>query len=184
MAGSSIPSQLNFGAFVPTTDVYDAELIYELPINSKEFKEFLVRLRQSTNNIALVLNIKDSGYYVLEEFLNGQAFFPNPALNSTTATTPQLRQVFRITVNFGALPNAGAKVIAHGINVIAGYSFTRIYATATDPNALTFLPIPYAALVLNQNIQTDVDATNITITTGTDRTNYTICYVVLEYIKN
>src|SRR5678815_1473821 len=125
---ANFPNNLGPGAFLPTTDVYDTQAIYELDIKSEDFKEFLVRLRQSTNNIALVVNIKDSGYYVLTEFVNGQAFFPNPLLSSTTQQAPVFRQVFRKVINFGALPNAGTKSVAHGIDINSTFTFTRIYA--------------------------------------------------------
>jgi hypothetical protein len=36
---------------------------------------------------------------------------------------------------------------------------------------------------LNENIKLDVDAVNVNITTGINRTNYNVCYIVLEYIK-
>ena len=59
---ASYNTQAEPGAFVPLTDIFDSQAIQELDVNSDEFKEFLVRLRQSMNNIAMVLNIKDSGY--------------------------------------------------------------------------------------------------------------------------
>lgn len=180
---SSYPSQLGPGAFVPTTDVFDTSAIYSLDVNSKEFKEFLVRLRQSINNIALSLNIRDAGYYVQTEFVNGQAFFPDPTLSSTTASTPVFRQVFRKVVNFGALPTTTTKTVAHGIDITTTFTFTRIYATASDTTGLTYLPIPYASATTADIIELDVDATNVNITTGKDQTAYDTCYVVLEYIK-
>lgn len=182
MAGS-FNSQANPGLFVPTTNIWDVGQIYSTDVNSQEFKELLVRLYQNINNIALALNLKDTGYYTIQEFLNGQVFFPNPSLSSTTAQTPTYRQVFRTTVNFGTLPNAGATSVAHNIDITSGYSFTRIYGAATNTARTSFLPLPFASTTLNQTIQLEVDATNVTITTGIDRTAYTVCYVVLEYIK-
>ncbi len=182
MAGP-FPAQSNPGAFVPTTDIYDTSILYSIDINSAEFKEFLVRLRQSINNIALVLNIKDSGYYTLTEFVNGQVFFPDPTLSSTTSTAPVDRQVFRLVVNFGALPNTGTKSVAHNLTITNAFSFTRIYATASDTTGHTYIPIPYASPTDANEIELSVDATNVNITTGSNRTNFNICYVVLEYIK-
>lgn len=181
---ASFPDQLGPGAFIPLTDIFDSQHIYELEVGSPEFKEFLVRLRQSMNDIAMVLNIKDTGYYVDQEFVNGQAWFPNPALTSTTSQTPVLRQVFRKVINFGTLPNAGTTTVAHGIDINAAvaFSFTRIYGTATDPNT-EFIPLPYASPTDADNIELSVDVTNVSITTGSDRTGFTTTYVVLEYIK-
>lgn len=168
------------GAFLDTTNTWNVDRLYEVNVNSDEFKELIVQLYQIINNVALVTNIKDSGYYVLTEFVTGALYFPNPALTSLTARTPTFRQVFRKVINFGALPN-GTKSVAHGLPITAGYSFTKIYATATNPST-SFIPIPYASAT-GDNIELSVDATNVTITTASDRTAYTICYAVLEFIK-
>ncbi len=170
------------GALVPTTNIWDVQQLYELDVQSPEFKELLVRLYQNVNQISLLLNVKDTGYYSNSIFMCGQNWFPNPALNSGTSTLPDFRPVFRTVVNFGALPNAGAKAVAHGLTVNAATSFTRIYAAASDPVGFNYIPIPYASPTLANNIEISVDANNVTITTGSNRTNFTICYVILEYI--
>lgn len=176
--------QNQVGAFVPTSFIWDVAQIGEVNVNSPEFKELLVRLYQNVTNIANVLNIKDSGYYNTLEFVTGQLYFPNPANNSTTAQTAEFRQVIRKSVIFGTLPNAGTKSVAHGITVNAGTTWVNIYATATDPIGLTGIPIPYASPTLINNIEIKVDATNVTIITGSNRTNYTICNVVLEFLQS
>jgi len=160
-----------FGAFIPTTDI----------VNITDF----VDLRAALNNMALMINIKDTGIYTQTEFVNGQVWFPNPAYTSQTAKKPIERQVYRTVVNFGTLPNTGTTNVAHGItfpnpNTV---SFTRIYGAATDQAGGSYLPLPYASTVLANNIELSVDNTNVSITTGADQTAYTICYVVLEYIK-
>jgi len=171
------------GSFIPTTQVWDVSEIYATEVTSPAFKELLVRLYQNLNNQAVALNIKDTGYYDTSEFVNGQSFFPNPAYNSTTAVKPAMRQVFRKVVNFGALPNTALKSVAHGLTVTTGFTVTRVYGAATDPAATIFLPIPYSSPVLANNIELNVGATNVNITTGSDRTAYTVTYVVFEYLK-
>ena len=172
-----------FGAFLPTTDVFDRSAIQALDVNSPEFKDFLVRLYQTTNNIANAVNIRDAGYYPLTEFINGQLWFENPTLSSSTTQVPEYRQVWRKVINFGALPNTTTKNVAHGITVDSNLTWTRIYATATDTTGLTGLPIPYSHATTANEIRLDVTSTNVSITTGANRTNYDTCYVVLEYIK-
>lgn len=173
----------SIGSFLPTTDVYDVESIYTLDINSEEFKLFLVRLRQSINNVALVVNNCETGYFPLFEIMNGQIFFPNPSLNSTTSQLPVYRQVFRTTINFGALPNTGTTSVAHGIDFTNTYSITHIYGAATDPVGLTYIPLPYTSPTAANNIELYADGTNVNIITGSNRSNYTTTYVILEYIK-
>ncbi len=167
----------NNGAFVPNTYVWDVAQIQSVDVNSREFKELLVRLYQNIGSIATALNIKDSAYYSLGEFVNGQLFFPSPALSSETQSVARFRQVTRLVINFGALPNTGTKSVAHGLTPNSSWTFTRIYATASDTTGLTYIPIPS----LRANLT--VDATNVNITTTANLTNYNVCYVILEYLK-
>ena len=171
------------GLFIPTTNIWDVQLIQEVDVNSDQFKELLVRLYQNVNNIALAINLKDSGYYNTLEFVNSQLFFPNPALSSQTAQTPVYRQVYRKVINFGALPNTGAKSVDHNIAINPAFSFTRIYATATNPST-QFIPIPYASASGTDNIELSVSATQVTITTASNRSAFTTTYVILEWIQS
>lgn len=174
-----------FGAFIQTTQVWDVEQIEEIDVNSREFKELLVRLYQQINNIANVLNIKDTGYYSVSEFVNGQLFFPNPSLNSSTDQVPQERQVIRKVINYTtAFPNTGTAIIPHGITCTSQTTFTRIYGVANDTTGKNYIPLPYASPTLANNIELKVDGTNVTIVTGSNRTNFTITYIVLEYLQN
>jgi hypothetical protein len=172
------------GSFVPTTNIWDPNELYDVDVNSPQFKELLVRLYQNINLICLALNTKDSAYYDTMEFVNGQLFFSNPALNSSTDTVPELRQAFRMVVNFGALPNTGVTAVAHGITTTSSTLFTRIYATASDTAGRNYIPIPYASPTLVNNIELSVDAVNVTITTGSNRSNFNNCIVVLEYLQS
>lgn len=174
----------DIGLFLPTTDVFDTQLIYELDINSSEFKEFLVRLRQSINDLALAVNLKDSALYYDQEFVNGQTYFPNPALDSTTSLAPTPRQVMRYVVNFGTLPNTATKSVAHNLSPTSTWTFTRIYGAASDTTAMTYIPLPYSSSVLANNIELNVDATHVNVTTGANYSSYNVTYIILEYIKN
>lgn len=174
----------NFASFIPTTNVWDIAQIAETDVNSREFKELFVRLHQYINNIANALNAKDTGLYNTFEIINGQRYFPNPALNSSTPAFANLRQVYRTVVNFGALPNTGSKSVPHNIMVTSTTTFTRIYAGASDTTGENYIPIPYASPTLANNIEISVDSTNVTITTGSNRSNFNVCYVVLEYLQN
>jgi len=168
------------GAFIPTTDIFD---LGDVDPKSPEFKDLFVRLHQIVNDIALRLNISDAGYYVEEEFICGQIYFPNPALSDTTSQAPTYRQVFRKVINFGALPNTGTTNVAHGIAPDSTFTFTRIYGCASDTTGLVYLPLPYAAPTDAENIRLYIDGTNVVITTGNNRSAYNVTYVVLEYIK-
>lgn len=156
----------NAGLFIPTTMM--------IPDDNEEMR---VRLYQYLNTIALATNAKDTGYYTLEEFLCGQTFFPNPTILPGEANYLIKRGAYRKVVDFGALPNTATKSVAHGITIFNTFSFTRIYATATNPVGLSFFPIP------GNGCNITVDATNVNITTTANMTAYTRCIVVLEYLK-
>jgi len=176
------PSEINPGLFVPSTNVWDVGRLQEIEVTSPEFKELLVRLYQNVNNISLALNLKDSAYYAEEEFVNGQSFPPNPTV---VGESPQpSRQVFRKLIDFGALPNTGVKTVAHNIAITSTFNFTRIYGCASDQTGLSFIPLPYASPTLANNIELSVDATNVIVTTGSNRSNYTVTWVILEFLKN
>lgn len=171
------------GVFLPTTNVWDVGELQDIDVTSPEFKLLLIRLYQNINEIALSVNIRDAAYYNTQEFVSGQLFFPNPAANDTSSSANDFRQGMRMVIDFGSLPNAGSKSVAHGITVSATTSFTRIYATASDQVAFSYIPIPYASSTAANNIELSVSATNVTITTGSNRTNFTTCIVVLEYLQ-
>ena len=172
------------GAYVPTSYIWDVSQLEDIEVTSPEFKELLVRMYQNLSFMAMVLNTKDTGIYDTQEYPNSQVYFPDPANTSQTVVGPNYRQVLRKVINFGALPNTGTKSVAHGIqNIDANTTFTRIYATASDTTGLTYVPIPYASTTaVADNIEIYVDSTNVNIITGSNRSNYNICYVVLEYL--
>lgn len=170
------------GSYLPTSEIFEAD----------EISELNRQLTSTINDMSLVINQKDTGIYNLDtasspiSFANGQTWFPNPTPLSGQPTNLR-RSVFRKVVNFGALPNTTSKSVAHNIQTNGNFSFTRIYGTATRQGASTVtsaLPLPFASPVLANNISLEVDATNVIITTGSNRSLYTICYVVLEWIVN
>ena len=163
--------------------------INQLPVSTefpKEYEKFHEVISLLYKRIASAVNTKEGSLYSTQEFGNFQLYF--------TIGNPQVfRNVYRKVVNFGALPNTATKSVAHGIAGIdpgggnpSTFSFTHIYATASDQSAgaESFIPIPYASPTLANNIELRVDQTNVYITTGSNRSNYTICFVVLEYTKN
>ena len=172
-----ISTQLDLGAYVSTTEIVDPSRIDALSIDSQEFKDFINVLTRIINDINLLLNLKDTGYYNLTEFVNGQNFFPDPALSSTSAASPIYRNVFRKVINFGTLPNATSASVAHDIPVNAPYTFTRMYGCSSIPGT-SFVAIP------NRDIKLTADATNVTIETFGAYIGYTHTYVILEYIKS
>lgn len=173
----------NWGYQVPTTILTELEQLFEQPSTDKESekqRQLYIALYQAFNVIINALNNKDTGSYLVQEIVPGPTFF------NVNNDFNRLRPIFRTVVNFGTLPAAGSTSVAHGIsNITSTFSFTRIYGCATKPSTSSFIPIPYvSATAIASNLELSVDATNVTITTGgTNYSTYTICYVILEYIK-
>jgi hypothetical protein len=126
--------------------------------------------------IANSVNSKEGGLYIQNETATSAQYF--------TQNNPQVyRNVYRVTVDFGNLPNATTKSVAHNIGFTNQYVATRIYGGATRQGPFHYLPLPFPSATANNVIEVSVDATNVTITTGIDRSNY-IATIVIEYLKN
>ena len=150
-----------------------------------EFNEdFRIKLRQYLNDISVSLNVKETGFYLEQEVATGQLFIP--IFGTTKSNNISYRPVYRTVVDFGTLPNNSTKSVAHGISTTENYSIIHLYGSATDPGVSTItsaIPIPYASAVGANIVELNMDATNVNITTGTNRTNFTRTFVVIEYIK-
>ena len=172
-----------FGIFVPTTNVWDLSDIKDINVNSTEFKELLVRLYQNVNNIALALNVKDSAYYDTREFVTGGNFFVNP--NATPEQNTVYRPVYRMVIDFGALPNAaGTKSVPHNITCTTSTSFTKIYGVATKPTVpFSYIPLPYASSNAADIIELNADGTNVNVTVASNKSAYSLVYIILEYMQ-
>jgi hypothetical protein len=171
----NLNQQINTGSYVPTTNVWDVARLYEVDVNSNEFKELLVRLYQNVNNISLVLNTKSTGYYINEEFVSGKLFF-NPISNDPL----QLRPGFIKVINTGAL-GAGVTAINHNIAVTNTFKWMFIYGAATNTGTLIGYPLPFTGAAGN-NIEVSVTATQVLINNNSGVT-FTDSQVTLEYCQ-
>lgn len=162
------------GLFLGTTPLFDVGDLN----NPAQARELIIRLTQKLNDVVIALNLKTTGYFVQDEFVCGDVFFPDP----TNPEPSIFRQVFRKVIDCGALPNAGIKLIPHGLTPTALWTFTHIYATATDSIGLNYIPIP-VAFVGGNIVSIAVDAINVIIETNFNATNFDRCLAVLEYIK-
>ncbi len=151
----------------------------QLPLSENwpdEPSELSERLYDVYQNIANAVNSKIGGLYVPQEKITSGQYF-----DSTNVQV--LKNVYRMVVDFGALPAAVPKSVAHGITVTSSFRLTNMYAAATDPINLIAIPIPFASPTLNLNISLSMDSTFVTITVGSDYSTYTACTVVIEYTK-
>jgi hypothetical protein len=169
-------SAKKIGYLIPTTFIMESQKLYEEPIDER-IRERLVKLYQDLNQIALSLNAKQTGIHTLQEFLTGEVFFA-----SSSNTNP--RPISRIVVDFGALPNATSKSVAHNLPLDDRTLVVDHKSWANNIDGTSSIPIPFATpIALNENISLEITDTDVIITTGIDRTDYTDCYVVISYIN-
>lgn len=146
----------------------------QIPL-SIEFSEDIGELTQELNDtyqgIASSLNSKIGGLYIPLEKINSEQYF-----DSTNIQV--FKNVYRMTVDFGALPNTGTKSVPHGIiGWNSKFRLTSEWGGATDPIALTAIPLPNDGIFLKN------DDTYVTVKTTADFSSYIDCTIVIEYTK-
>lgn len=87
--------------------------------------------------------------------------------------------IYEKTVNCGALPNTTSKTVAHGIANLSKVVEIKGYAT----NGTLYLPLPFAGASASTGVSVYAGASDITIETGMNRSNFTESYVTLRYTK-
>lgn len=128
------------------------------------------QLNQLWQRLTSTVNAKTDGLYVLQEKINSNQYFKS-------SNVQKYRTVYRMVVNFGALPNATAKAKPHNIRWNNQCRLVQAYGAATDPAGLTAYPIP------NENINLQISQTSVIVTTTSDLTSYTDSTIVIEYTK-
>ena len=147
----------------------------QLPLSiqfSSDINELTQELNDVYQTIASALNNKVGGLYVPLEKINSQQYFD-------ASNIQNYKNVYRMVVDFGALPNNGTKNIAHNITGWnSNFRLTQCYGAATDPIGLKGIPLA------NDGILLSVDSINVIVTTTSDFSSYTSCVIVIEYTKN
>lgn len=131
------------------------------------------QLKDFVNANAIATNARDIGIYNLKEIIIGQKYF---------SSDPQkFKDIYRIVIDTGQLPNAALKQVAHNLSDVNGnWFFTRIYGTAST-TVPVFIPMPNAGSTYPVEIW--IDTTNVNINTSVDLSSFTSSIIVLEYYK-
>lgn len=91
------------------------------------------------------------------------------------------KPLYRKVINFGTLPNATEKQVAHGIGNLD--TIVNIRGMAKNPSTNSQFMIPHSSTQNNAAIYVYGGSTYVTIGTGLNRAEFTQCYVILEYTK-
>ncbi|MEN6512265.1 MAG: hypothetical protein ABFD00_10615 [Chloroherpetonaceae bacterium] len=160
-------------SFVP---VYDA-----VPEKWEDARPFLVEQLKRVSN---AVNVREIGWFLDEELLAGKSFIPGINNISSGYTSQLYRQVLRKVIDFGSLPAAGTKSVAHNISFTNNFTLIFLGAYATDPVGFNAIPIPFGdPTALANNVSLTMDAANINITVGINLSAYTRCFVTIEYLQ-
>jgi hypothetical protein len=88
--------------------------------------------------------------------------------------------IYRKVINFGTMPNATSRSVAHGISnleqIVTLYGISGVNGGASIPNAKDF--------PTGSHVRLKVDMTNITMVTEYDLSSITTSYVIIEYTKS
>lgn len=164
-----------------TLSPFVEENIY-LPDDESQLR---LKLTDSLRDYSLAINARSIGLYDQQERITGNLLY-------NTVLLQKNRPGFRKTIDFGTLPNATTKRVAHGIAITDNFRFFKVWGVATNPNAATdgspndefAIPLPYSSgTALNENIKLYISRTNIVIVTAIDYSRFTACTVIMEYIK-
>lgn len=161
---------------VPTTFTTDIQQLYQIEMDDR-LRQALVAQYRYLNTFGLAINRKRSAAHYLQGYVTGESYF-----SSVSNGNPE-RAVTMITVDFGALPNAGNKTVAHGITFDATTMLIRFNSSATNTAGTSMIPLPFSSPTLNENIRVEITTTNISITTAIDYSDYIKCYVDIYYIS-
>lgn len=153
----------NFNSFVPVYSVSP-----EKPEEMRNFTTEQLRIH------ATGINFREIGWMLDREIITGKNFIPGVS----SANDQAFRTVFRKVIIFGVLPNTNTTSVAHGITFDANFTLVDMWASATDPVGFKAITFAFGGTV----VYLDMDATYVNITTTANYTNYTRCYVVIEYL--
>lgn len=90
--------------------------------------------------------------------------------------------IYKKTINFGALPNATTKTVAHGISNL-NYVI-KLEGMTTSSTDSIFRPLPHLDTAsLSNQVLIEADSTNIYLYTGVNYSNLS-AYITIEYTKS
>lgn len=141
------------------------------------------------SGVADIIDIENWYYRVVVTKLQPVISVRNISEDYSTSETDTGKQwidgktIYRKVVNFGAMPNATLKNVAHGITTID--TLINIYGSAHNTGTGDRRPLPHVNISgAGSSIQMVVDNTNIGIHSGTtDRTALNECFITLEFTK-
>lgn len=128
----------------------------------------------------LAENQQDNVLNDVKDYVDGYNSYSTDEVK-TGGTWIDGKPIYRKVIDFGSLPNATTKIVNTGLdfavcNVIKFEAFAKNTRTSDDTSVI---PVPYGTDILSSVMK---DGT-ISIYTTRDWTNFSQCYVTIEYTK-
>ena len=115
--------------------------------------------------------------------LYAPAPYTPPAYSTTEFDTGRQwtdgRTVYGKVIDLSGLPNNTYKAVPHGIDNLD--TVVAILGSAKNPTYI--IPLPYVTTTATSCVDISFTATDIGVSTGTDRSDYTTAFIVVYYIK-
>lgn len=148
-------------------------------VTSRKFPQDKIELESTLTKayteIAQTINARTIGLYEVIPVVTGNRYFND-------GDPQNRRQSFRKVFNLGAVAAGATATITHGIKNLI--TCVMIYGTC-ETNAPDFRPIPYTSVTnVNEQIQINVTATQITVMNGAGGANILNGIIILEYLLN
>lgn len=125
-------------------------------------------------DIAVTVNLKETGIYENYEFQTGQTWFNNNSFTSKRGT-------FRTVILFPSLTAIGTTSVPHNLGDISAFTFTKIFGTARNAAGTLHVALPQGG---PDDVMITIDANNVNIICATATYNTFSAQVILEYLKN
>jgi len=153
----------------------DPSLQDQLPLTidyPEEDEAFKNKLYDVNQRVAAAVNNKVGGLYVPQEKITGAQYY-------LLANPQKFRQVYRMTINFGQLPDGiNPRTEPHNIpGWNSNFRLVQLYGAGTDPVNFLGIAIP------NETILLRIDATDVIMSSTVNYSQYTESSVVIEYTK-
>jgi len=146
---------------------------------SQNDKELIRNIYRKTDELVYLINTKDTAIYDYEEIFTSQQWYAGQEQN-------EQKMIYRKVIDFGALPAAGTKSVAHNLNkditgatipINANWDFIKIRLKAFDPASVTWFAN------LGHFCSVSVSALNVLVQVQTNLSAFTQSEVILEYTK-
>jgi hypothetical protein len=158
-------------SFLPSNTLYATlNESFTLPEKIELWQKVIITREVDT---AKILNGKTNGTYSTVPNLSGEQW-PGSSNQNNVRT---LRKMIHIS----ALPNTTTTNYAHGITTTTtGFFVSKIYGAASDAANHLYIPLPYPSATGASIIEISMNATNIVVTTGSNRSAFA-AYIIIEY---